>query len=140
MGIKMANIKKINFHQHILVILIFLIPYLDILCLICFKIMYKNAFTYSVNRIGHIYIARLLINILAGIFTVIYIGYLKSIQSKSVKILTFINICVLSFIVVLPYINVTFFSYLTNNEDHILIFIGINLYFLFQSKAKKVIT
>lgn len=102
--------------------------------------MYKNAYTYSVNRIGHIYIARLLINILAGIFTVIYIGYLKSIQSKSVKILTFINICVLSFIVALPYINVIFFSYLTNNEDHILIFIGINLYFLFQSKAKKVLT
>ena len=54
----------------------FLIPYLDIVCLVCFDIAYKNVYTYSVNRIGHIYIARLLINILTGIFTVIYIGYL----------------------------------------------------------------
>ncbi len=114
----------------------FLIPYLDIVCLVCFDIAYKNVYTYSVNRIGCIYIARLLINILTGIFTVIYISHLKSIQSKSVKTLTFINLCVLLLIVALPYINVALFSYLANSENHILIFIGINLYFLFQNKVQ----
>ena len=108
--------------------------------MVCFDIAYKNVYTYSVNRIGCIYIARLLINILTGIFTVIYISHLKSIQSQSVKTLTFINLCVLLLIVALPYINVALFSYLANSENHILIFIGINLYFLFQSKTKEVIT
>ncbi len=132
----MTTLKKLIYCQQILPTLKFLIPYLDIVCLVCIGIVYKNAYTYSVNHIGCIYIARLLINILTGIFIVIYISHLKSMQNKSVKTLTFINLCVLLLIVALPYINVAFFSYLANCENHILIFIGINLYFLFQSKTK----
>ena len=132
----MTTLKKLIYRQQILPTLKFLIPYLDIVCLVCIGIVYKNAYTYSVNHIGCIYIARLLINILTGIFIVIYISHLKSMQNKSVKTLTFINLCVLLLIVALPYINVAFFSYLANCENHILIFIGINLYFLFQSKTK----
>lgn len=128
----MTTLKKIKLSPA----LIFLFPYLDIACLVCFEMAYKRAYTYSVNRIGCIYFARLLINILTGIFTVIYISHLKSIQSKSVKILTLINLCVFLLMIVLPYINVVFFSYLADSEDHILIFIGINLYFLFQSRTR----
>ena len=132
----MTTLKKIRLSPA----LKFLIPYLDIVCLVCFEMAYKRVYTYSVNRIDCIYIARLLINILTGIFTVIYISHLKSVQSKSVKLLTLINICVLLLMIALPYINVVFFSYLADSEDHILIFIGINLYFLFQSRTKEVIT
>lgn len=128
----MTTLKKIRLSPA----LKFLIPYLDIVCLVCFEMAYKRVYTYSVNRIDCIYIARLLINILTGIFTVIYISHLKSVQSKSVKILTLINICVLLLMIALPYINVVFFSYLADSEDHILIFIGINLYFLFQSRTR----